>query len=161
MDIQQIDLAFLFRVTVETGGPPTVVPTPVGRSLWIAVSGGTVEGPALTGTVAAAGGDWGFIPVQDDPVEPDLNTYDARLLLRDAHGHDVLMRYTGLGYQCGRDDGGYGPRDIKTPTAYYFRTTPRFTTSAAPYRALNRMVTVATGMHRQSAGPIYDVYEVR
>jgi hypothetical protein len=161
MDIQPIDLAFLFRVTVETAGPPTALDTPAGRSLWIAVSGGTVEGPAMNGTVAAAGGDWGFVPVKQDPADPDVSEYDARLVLTDAQGHKVLMRYTGLGYRRAIDNGGYSPGAIKNPVLYYFRTTPRFITSAAPYRALTRMVALATGVHRERAGPIYDVYEVR
>jgi hypothetical protein len=161
MDIQPIDLAFLFRVTVETAGPPTVLDTPTGRSLWIAVSGGTVEGPAMTGAVAAAGGDWGFVPVKHDRADPDVSEYDARLVLTDPQGHNVLMRYTGLGYKRADDDGSHSPGEAINPKSYYFRTTPRFITSAAPYQPLTRMVALATGVHRESAGPIYDVYEVR
>ena len=45
------------------------------------------------------------------------------------------------------------------PSAYYFRTMPRFATAHPAYSFLNRVVAVATG-DRRPEGPIYTIHEV-
>jgi hypothetical protein len=45
------------------------------------------------------------------------------------------------------------------PATYYFRSTPVFETASQKYDWLNRIIAVATG-RRESAGPIYEVFEV-
>ncbi len=45
------------------------------------------------------------------------------------------------------------------PSQYYFRTAPRFETSAAQYSSLNRLIAIALGDRRPS-GPVYTVQEI-
>ena len=42
---------------------------------------------------------------------------------------------------------------------YYFRTAPRFETSAPPYAFLNRLIAIASG-DRRPTGPIYTINEI-
>ena len=45
------------------------------------------------------------------------------------------------------------------PSAYYFRTAPRFETSAPQYAFLNRLIAVASG-DRRASGSTYTIEEV-
>ena len=45
------------------------------------------------------------------------------------------------------------------PSAYYFRTVPRFETGDSRYAFLNRLLTVSSG-DRRAEGPIYTIEEV-
>jgi hypothetical protein len=45
------------------------------------------------------------------------------------------------------------------PSKYYFRTAPRFETSAPQYAFLNRLIAVASG-DRRPTGPIYTINEI-
>ena len=45
------------------------------------------------------------------------------------------------------------------PSRYYFRTAPRFETSAPQYAFLNRLIAVSSG-DRRASGPIYTIEEV-
>ena len=45
------------------------------------------------------------------------------------------------------------------PSKYYFRTTPRFETSAPAYAYLNRVIAIASA-DRRPGGPIYTIEEV-
>jgi hypothetical protein len=45
------------------------------------------------------------------------------------------------------------------PSKYYFRTAPRFETSAPQYAFLNRLIAISRGDRRPS-GPIYTIEEV-
>ncbi|MGO9064596.1 MAG: DUF3237 family protein, partial [Myxococcaceae bacterium] len=45
------------------------------------------------------------------------------------------------------------------PSAYYFRTTPRFETGHAKYAFLNRLLAVSSG-DRRPEGPVYTIDEI-
>jgi hypothetical protein len=45
------------------------------------------------------------------------------------------------------------------PSRYYFRTAPRFETSAPQYAFLNRLLAIASG-DRRASGPIYTIDEI-
>ena len=45
------------------------------------------------------------------------------------------------------------------PSKYYFRTAPRFETSAPKYAFLNQVVAIASG-DRRANGPIYTIDEI-
>jgi hypothetical protein len=45
------------------------------------------------------------------------------------------------------------------PSTYYFRTAPRFETSAPQYEFLNRLIAIASG-DRRAGGPIYTIDEI-
>lgn len=149
-----IETRFLFRITIETdfdaGRIRTVKNSPWGELVNVAVVGGAVKGPAVTGRVLDMGGDWGKRR-DDETAEGTLavTELDCTLMIETADAEPALieMTYGGVSYRTG---------DGKS----YFRTTPRFRTGDPRYAFLNRVVAVANGTHRHQAGPVYDVYEV-
>ena len=116
------------------------------------VTGGAFEGPRLRGKVLG-GEDWTLLRA-DGVLELDL-----RLALETDDGALIAMTSFGL---------RHGPPDVLAaiargervdPSAYYFRTTPRFETAAPAYAFLNKLLAVATG-DRRATGPIYSIYEI-
>lgn len=83
------------------------------------ITGGTIDGPMLHGTVAAFGGDW-------STTRRGITTLEARYLLRAADGAMIDIVNRGVWREA---DG-------------YFRTSPEFRTDAAPHRWLTSHVFV-------------------
>jgi Protein of unknown function (DUF3237) len=149
-----IQTRHLFTLTLDVPRIVDLGTTPNGSRRIANVSGGTFKGERLSGTIQPApGGDWIL-------VRPDGATVlDVRLTLETDDRQLIYMAYRGL---------RHGPADVLArlsrgeqvdPASYYFRTTPVFETAAPRYDWLNRIVSVATG-RRESAGPVYEVFEV-
>ena len=84
---------------------------------------------------------------------------DLRLTLESDDGALIYMTSFGL---------RHGPPEVLAALArgesvdastYYFRTAPRFETSAAQYTFLNRLIAISRG-DRRSTGPIYTIEEI-
>ena len=136
-DSPRLDFVFALDVTVapalELGG------THLGRRRVIAITGGTVTGPRLSGVVLPGGADWQIIRpdgVAELEARYTLQADDGGLIsvvnrgLR--HGPDVVMRKLLAGE----------PVD---PATYYFRCAPVFETAALAHHWLTRTVFVAGG----------------
>jgi hypothetical protein len=52
-----------------------------------------------------------------------------------------------------------GRGEAVDPSSYYFRTAPRFETSASRYAFLNRLIAISSG-DRRATGPIYMIEEI-
>ena len=142
---------FVMSVTVSdiqaAGGPP-------GAERRIAsVSGGTFVGERLSGIILPGGVDW--LTASGDGA----TLLDARLALRTDDGAVIGMEFSGI---------RHGPPDVIArvnagedvdPADYYFRTLPRFTTSAPRYEWLNRILAVGIGQ-RHASGPVYSLFEI-
>jgi hypothetical protein len=118
------------------------------------IIGGDFVGPRLRGTVLPGGSaDWLLLRA-DGVLELDL-----RITLRTNDG--VLISMKSFGLRHGPPDviAAIGRGETVDPSAYYFRTTPRFEAAHPAYAFLNRLVTVAIG-DRRADGPIYTIYEV-
>jgi hypothetical protein len=149
-----MDTRLLMTLEVQVAPPQTIGLTPHGTRRAAPLSGGRFEGPRLRGTVLPGGSaDWLLLRT-DGVLELDL-----RATLRTDDGALISMRSFGL---------RHGPPDVMAalgrgvavdPATYYFRTTPRFVTSAPAYAFLNRLVAVASG-DRRADGPIYTIHEV-
>jgi len=111
---------------------------PAGTRVIVEASSGTFEGKRLRGTVHGPGGDWVTVRASG------AMEIDVRLLLRTDDGADVLMQYTGIGFDAGAR----------------ITTTPRFQTGAAQHAWLNDVVAVAKGTS-DGTSVSYDVFEVR
>jgi len=130
---------FLYEAHIDLAPPEAIGASPFGlRNIYI-VTGGTFEGPRLRGTVRPGGGDW-FLTLANGVGELDvrgtMQTHDGALILVTYHGvldvaPEVIQRV-------------FSGEDV-SPSAYYFRTTPRFETGDERYAWLNKTVTVATG----------------
>jgi hypothetical protein len=146
---------FLFRATLSVGAPQAVGATRTGELRIIPVTGGTIEGPALTGEVLpGTAADW-------LRVDPDGTAHmDVRLTIKTTEGHIVFMHYSGIRTGKAPVLARLNAGEAVDPAEYYFRTAIRFETGAAPLAWLNRILAIGIGQ-RPPSGPTYDVYAVK
>jgi len=142
---------FIMNVTVSdihaAGGPP-------GAERRIAhVSGGAFVGERLSGTILPGGVDW--LTASGDGA----TLLDARLALRTDDGAVIGMGFSGIRHGPAHVIARVNAGEEVDPADYYFRTLPRFTTSAPRYEWLNRILAVGIGQ-RLASGPVYSVFEI-
>jgi len=125
---------------------------PHGTRVIAPITSGTFEGPRLRGKVLG-GGDW-IITRSDSVLELDL-----RITLETDDGALISMASFGLRHGPPEVLAALGRGESVDPSKYYFRTAPRFETSAPQYAFLNRLIAVASG-DRRATGPIYTINEI-
>ena len=125
-----------------------------GRKRFIAITGGTVAGPLLDGTVMPGGGDWQTI------LPGGLTKVEARYFLKAADG--TVIEVTNPGVRTGSAEvvERLAKGEDVDPSAYYFRTTPRFDVAPGKHEWLRRHAFVARGIRRPDHVEI-DFYVVR
>ena len=119
----------------------------------VPVTGGDFEGPRLRGQVLAGGGDW-LLLRSDGVLELDLRI----TLETDDH---ALIHMTFQGLRHGPPDAiaALSRGEAVDPASYYFRTVPRFETSAEKYAFLNRIITVGVG-ETHPDGAVHKIDEI-
>jgi hypothetical protein len=151
---QEPELRFAFEVRADIA-PGEHIGNGEGDVLdFTPITGGTVDGPRLRGTIVPGGGDWA---VQRGAALFEL---DARYLIRAEDG--ALIDIVNRGYwraltpeALARAQAGEELDESET----YFRTSPVFRTDAPAHRWLAE--TVFVGMARDDAGQIcIRIYEV-
>lgn len=153
--MSEIKTEFLMEMRLSVASPMTILGnTQYGERRIARVTGGTFEGPKLSGRVHDGGGDW--ILNRTDGV----TQLDVRLTMETGDGALIYMTYKGL---------RHGPADVMAklaagetvdPSLLYFRTSPFFETAAdGMYAWLNKACFVSTG-RREPSGPIYRVFQV-
>ncbi|MCW8098429.1 DUF3237 domain-containing protein [Streptomyces tauricus] len=115
------------------------------RTEFTPITGGSVDGPRLKGTVLAGGGDW-------SNTRGPICELEARYLIRADDG--AVIDITNRGYY---HEGGDSPEQydgaLRTAEAgTYFRTSPVFRTDAPAHRWL--AATVFVGLAREEDGHI-------
>jgi hypothetical protein len=124
---------FAFTARVSVAPPITIGEGPHGLRRYVAIMGGTIEGPLLNGRVLAGSGDWQF-------VRPDgVLSAEARYTLETRDG--VLIACTNRGIR-------HAPPDIMSRLmsgdpvpvdSYYFRTSAQFEAPiGSAYEWMNR-----------------------
>jgi len=133
--------------------PQKLGSVPHGTRSIVAITGGTFDGPRLRGKVLPGGGDW--ILLRPDGVL----ILDLRITLETEDG--ALISMTSFGVRHGPPEvlAALARGESVDPSSYYFRTAPRFETSAPQYSFLQRLIAVASG-NRLASGPIYTIEEV-
>jgi hypothetical protein len=143
----------LLRAEITLAPPQELGDGPLGRRRVIPITGGSFSGERVSGRVLAGGADWQVIRA-DGVAE-----LDARYTLETGDGALIYVR--NFGYR-------HGPADVirrltageaVDPSAYYFRTTPRFETGAKRYLWMNRIICVARGARRPAAVE-FEMFEV-
>lgn len=141
------------QVRCEVGALVTLGPGPRGERRYVPLGGGTVAGPELNGTLVEGGVDWqlaradGALEIAAHYV---IRTDDGALVevqsdgLR--HGPPAVMERLARGDAVGRDE-------------YYFRTLVRFTTGAAQWQHLNKVLALAVGQ-REARQVLLDFYRI-
>jgi hypothetical protein len=123
VDLPAPRLRFSVEVRVDVGPPRHVGRGPGEVLEFVPITGGTVDGPDLSGSIVPGGGDW--MITRGDTIE-----LDARYLIEADDG--ALVDVVNHGYfradpaQVARLDAG----EAVPEGEYYFRTSPRFRTDA-------------------------------
>lgn len=142
---------FTMHVAVDTmhatGGPE-------GGQLRIAtVSGGTIAGQRLRGTILPGGIDW--LTTRGDGV----TLLDARFVLSTDDGALIAMAFTGKRHGPDGVMAALARGEEVDPASYYLRIAPSFSTADPRYAWLNGVLAVGTG-DRRPEGPVYQVHEI-
>jgi len=143
----------LMLLQVFVAPPQKLGAVPHGTRVIAPITSGTFEGPRLRGKVLPGGGDWTLLR-PDAVLELDLR---ITLETEDA----ALIHLTSFGLRHGPPEvlAALARGESVAPSRYYFRTAPRFETSAPPYEFLNRLIAIASG-DRRPTGPIYTINEI-
>jgi len=141
------------RVEVVVPPPQKLGAVPQGTRVIAAIAGGTFEGPRLRGKVLPGGGDWTLLR-PDGVLELDL-----RITLETDDGALIGLSSFGLRHGPAEVLAALSRGEPVDPSEYYFRTAPRFETSAPQYAFLNRVMAIASG-DRRAGGPIYSIEEI-
>jgi hypothetical protein len=147
-------LEYAFTATVQVAPPIEQGQADGGRKRFIAITGGTVEGPLLSGAVLPGGGDWQVIE------EGGLTRIEARYFIKAADGTVIDVVNPGVRVAEPAVIDRLARGEAVDPGAYYFRTTPRFSVAAGRHGWMRRAVFVARGIRRPDSVQI-DVYVVR
>jgi len=132
-------LTFAFELRAKVGAPAEVGQVTHGRRRIVPIEGGTVKGPLLNGTVTDGGADWQVIQ-QDGFTE-----LDTRYTIRTEQGALVYVQNPGI---------RTAPPDVMQkllagqavdPKLVYFRTQPKFETSAPELQWLAKSLFVGVG----------------
>jgi hypothetical protein len=148
-----MDARLLMMLQVVVAGPQKIGAGPHGTRITAPITEGHFEGPRLRGRVLPGGGDWTLLRA-DGVLELDL-----RVTLETDDGALIHMTSFGLRYGPADVIAALARGEIVDPSAYYFRTLPRFETAHPRYAFLNRRLAVASG-DRRPKGPIYTVHEI-
>jgi Protein of unknown function (DUF3237) len=147
-------LEYAFTARVEVATPLEIGEADGGRKRFIAITGGKVTGPMLSGDVLPGGGDWQM-------SEPGgLTQVHARYFLKAADGTVIDVDNAGVRVAAPEVIERLARGDDVDPTSYYFRTTPHFSVQAGPHEWLRRSTFVARGI-RKPDHVLIDFYVVR
>jgi hypothetical protein len=147
-----MDSRLLMMLQVFVAPPQKLGAVPHGTRIIAPITSGIFEGPRLRGKVLG-GGDW-LLTRADGVVELDL-----RITLETDDGALISMTSFGLRHGPPEVLAALARGESVDPSKYYFRTAPRFETSAPQYAFLNRMIAIASG-DRRATGPIYTINEI-
>lgn len=144
-----------YAFTVQASLAPVVEQGEIdlARKRFIPITGGTVTGPALNGEVLPGGGDWQAI------LPGGLTSIEARYFLKAADGTVIEVTNPGVRTAAPEVIEKLAKGEPVDPSAYYFRTTPRFSVKSGPHEWLRRKIFVARGI-RKPDGVIIDFYIV-
>jgi uncharacterized protein DUF3237 len=143
----------LMTLQVVVAPPHKLGGVPHGTRVIAPITGGTFEGPRLRGTVLPGGGDWTLLR-SDGVLELDL-----RITLETDDGALIYLTSFGLRHGPPEALAALARGEPVDPSRYYFRTAPRFETSAPRYAFLNQLMATSSG-DRRATGPIYTIEEI-
>jgi len=133
-------LEFVFEVVATLEKPLIFGRTGIGERRIIGITGGTVKGPALNGTVLPGGADWQI--VRDDGV----SEIHARYSIKADDGALIFIDAPGIREASPEVIKRINAGEIVDPTEYYFRTTPRLETSSEKFAWMGRRLFVCKGI---------------
>lgn len=135
-------LSYVFSIRAELLAPVEQGTIDGRRVRFIPISGGTVYGPRLSGSVLAGGGDWQSISADG------LTEVNARYALKASDGTVIDIVNSGVRTASKDVIDRLSKGEDVDPSLYYFRTSPRFTVAAGSHEWLRRSMFVARGIRK-------------
>jgi Protein of unknown function (DUF3237) len=132
-------LDFLATLTVNVGAPIDLGPTPSGHRRIIPITGGTVEGNGLTGTVLPGGADFQILR------NSTLTELEAKYAIETDEGERLYVENFGLRSGAREDIEKLVRGERVDPGRIYFRCAPKLTTASARLSWLNSRIFLGTG----------------
>lgn len=130
-------LDFAFTIEAQIGVPLSGGRGVNGERLHIAITGGTVKGPMLEGTIVAGGSDWPLI-------RPDgTSEISAHYTILAGDGTPIYVRNRGLRVSSADVLARLRAGERVDPGAYYFRSVPQFDAPDGPHGWLRGRIFVA------------------
>ena len=131
---------FAFELRATVADPVVIGQVPHGLRRIVAITGGTVRGPSLSGVVVPnSGADWQMI-------QPDgFSELDTRYTLRTDKGELVYVQNVGIRHAPPDVMKRLNAGEVVDPKLVYFRTVPKFETAAPELQWLARSVFVGIG----------------
>ncbi len=139
---QPPQLAFVFSARITLAAPVEQGTVDGKRLRFIAITGGTVSGARLTGTVLPGGGDWQSIHADG------LTEVAARYTIEAQDGTRIAITNPGVRVAAPEIIARLAAGEDVDPSLYYFRTTPTFTVQAGPHDWLRRQVFISRGIRK-------------
>ncbi len=140
------------QLTVDYAGIKVIGPTPAGLRRIAPVTGGTFNGPRLSGTVLG-GADW--VLNRADAVM----AIDVRLTLETGDGALIYLAYQGRFLAEPEVMSRFAKGALLEPHEYSLAMTAKLESGDPRYAWLNNAVVVGTGA-QTATGPIYSLFEV-
>ena len=133
-------LVFAFELRATVADPSVIGEVPHGLRRIVTITGGTVRGPMMNGVVVPnSGADWQMI-------QPDgFSELDTRYTLRSDKGELVYVQNAGIRHAAPDVMKKLLAGEVVDPKLVYFRTVPKFETSAPELQWLARSVFVGIG----------------
>jgi hypothetical protein len=139
---QPPQLVHVADLTITLATPIVVGETAAGLRRIIAITGGGVSGPRLSGRILPAGADYQSIRADG------YTLLDARYVIETTDGALVYVVNAGVRHGPPEAMARLARGEPVDPALIYFRTLPRFETAAPAYQWLTRPLFVATGVRR-------------
>jgi hypothetical protein len=133
------ELVFALEARVQVGPPLDVGPVPGGRRRIVPILGGTFEGSGMRGRVRAGGADWQIVRADG------LGELDTRYTLETDDGKLIYVQNAGIRHASPEVTAQLLAGQRVDPSLVYFRTVPKFETSAPELAWLMRSIFVGTG----------------
>lgn len=137
--IKTPELVFAFELRVQVGPPLDVGPIPGGRRRIVSILGGTFEGSGMKGRVLPGGADWQIVRADG------LGELDTRYTLETDDGKLIYVQNVGIRHASPEVTAKLMAGQPVDPSLVYFRTVPKFETSALELAWLMRSIFVGTG----------------
>lgn len=155
-DLRRPELEFAFRIRLEFGNEARLRFLPAHMDFtrgFVAVLGGTIEGPRLSGRVVAqSGGDWPRL------WKSGLIEFEAHYILEASDATPIYIHNRGLAFASPEAIAAIerGEHPEHEP---YLRITPRFEAPEGPHAWMTRTIFVGTG-ERRGDHSVFDYYTV-
>jgi hypothetical protein len=146
-------LTYAFSARVEVAAPVEQGEIDGARKRFIPITGGTVTGPRLTGTVLPGGGDWQAIHAGG------VTKVEARYFLKAADGAVIGIHNVGVRVASPEVTDKIARGEKVDPGSYYFRSAASFDPPPGSHQWLRSKVLVGRGI-RMPDHVVIDFYIV-